>query len=320
LVLALILVLLLLLVSLLVLVLASLWSCSWSWSWSWSWCGAGANGHGGHICAANARRSKERLRGRANDRSRPPSQPLALRAPLSRLWSLQKRDNGARKATGCRDDVFRHWSVATKSANLPWNCNRRAYFQRDYRSSRFSSPRRTPVGILGVAGGTFGRETLFRGHKADKLQLRTVRTRRRDEVHGLWSGFRTGGGAVALCWSCVNPPDTAGSCTIVVVPGWQTSKGVRAGQGHEVPERDSGEVETSSAILCVALAVDRGIIQSGSRGKDFGPGCSVGRKVCKSGAMFKRSVVDDVDDSREVSQLLGDMTKGDRRQPGEGTR
>lgn len=41
-------------------------------------------------------------------------------------------------------------------------------------------------------------EVLFRGHKADQLQQGTVRVRTRDEVHGPRSGYRTGGGAVAL--------------------------------------------------------------------------------------------------------------------------
>ena len=41
-------------------------------------------------------------------------------------------------------------------------------------------------------------EVLYRGHKADQLQERTVRERTRDEVYGPRSGYETGGGAVAL--------------------------------------------------------------------------------------------------------------------------
>ncbi len=36
-------------------------------------------------------------------------------------------------------------------------------------------------------------------------------------------------------------------------------------------------------------------------------------------AAYKRYVVDNMDDSRDVSRILGDRTRGVQRQPGDGT-
>ena len=162
-------------------------------------------------------------------------------------------------------------------------------------------------------------EVRFRGHKADPFQLGSVRARTRDDVRGPQSGYRAGGGAVALMvelMSC-HPtlPDHAplssyrsGRRVVNVFRYRKATEALRdvvekSGRDPKDFALHSLRIGGPSALAAGGEVSDR-VVQRAGRWKSDA---------------YKRYVVNNLEDSRKVSRILGDRDKGVHRQPGEGT-
>ena len=161
-------------------------------------------------------------------------------------------------------------------------------------------------------------EVHFRGHKGDQDQNGEVRARTRDETSGKQSGYRANGGAVALMVELM-------SCH-ATLPDDAPLSSYRS--GREVKVLRYGE----------ALRAFREVVKkSGHEPKDFAlhslriggastlaAGGKVSERVIQRAGRWKSDAykpytVNNVEDSRRVSRILGDKEKGVARQPGENT-
>ena len=161
-------------------------------------------------------------------------------------------------------------------------------------------------------------EVHLRGHKGDQGKRGDVRTRTRDEAHGPRSGYRAGGGAVALMLALLSCHPT--------LPDSAPLSSYRSGREEKVLKHDQ-------ALRALREIVER----SGREPKDFAlhslriggastlaAGGEVSELVIqregrwKSDA-YKTYTANNSEDSQRVSRVLGDKDKGVARQPGEGT-
>jgi len=161
-------------------------------------------------------------------------------------------------------------------------------------------------------------EIRFRGHKGDQFQIGDVKVRTRDEVSGPRAGYRVNGGAVALMVELLSlhatlPADAPLSSyrsgrEVKVVTYNQALRAFR--ELVEKAGRDPKEFALHSlriggaSTLAAGGEVSEMVLQREGRWKSD---------------TYKTYAVNNVEDSRRVSRILGDESKGVSRQPGEGT-
>lgn len=161
-------------------------------------------------------------------------------------------------------------------------------------------------------------EVLFPGHKADQMQLGTVRLRTRDEVYGPRSGYRTGGGAVALMVALMSRyPTLPDHAPLSSYRDGRQVKVFKYGEGskswREIVSK-SGRDPRYFALHSLRI----GGLSAMAAGGEISDRLLQWAGRWKSGA-YKGYAVDNVDDSRNISRVLGDRNRGVQRQPGEGT-
>ena len=161
-------------------------------------------------------------------------------------------------------------------------------------------------------------EVRFRGHTGDQEQAGDVRARTRDEVHGPRSGYRADGGAVALMVELLSFHPT--------LPDSVPLSSYRSGREVKVLKYDQAlralrEIVESSGRNPQEFALHSLRIGGAST---LGAGGDVPVHVLQregrwKSDTYKTYTVNNSEDSRLVSRILGDKDRGVARQPGEGT-
>ena len=161
-------------------------------------------------------------------------------------------------------------------------------------------------------------EMNFRGHKRDQDQIGEVRARTRDEISGPQSGYRADGGAVDLMvelMSChATLPDDAPLSSYRI---GREVKVLKHGQALQVSRgivNKSGRDPKDFALH--SLRIEGGFHPCGWGGR-FGKSNQEGREL--ESDCYKPYTVNNMEDSRRVSCILGDKDKGVARQLGEST-
>lgn len=161
-------------------------------------------------------------------------------------------------------------------------------------------------------------EVHFRGHKGDQEQTGDVRARTRDDVYGPRSGYRAGGGAVALMVELLScHPTLPDSAPLSSFRSGREVKVFKYGQAlralREIVQRSGRDPKEfalhslrigGASTLAAGGDVSERVIQREGRWKSD---------------TYKTYTVNNSEDSRLVSRILGDKDKGVARQPGEGT-
>ena len=161
-------------------------------------------------------------------------------------------------------------------------------------------------------------EIHFRGHKGDQEQRGEVRVRTRDEVCGPLAGYRATGGAVALMLElmscCATLPANAPLASYRrgrEVKVWKYNEALRAlrevvGKSGRDPKDfalHSLRIGGTSTMVAGGKISDRVAQREGRWRSDA----------------YKTYTANNIEDSRQVSRILGDRKRGVSRQPGEGT-
>ena len=162
-------------------------------------------------------------------------------------------------------------------------------------------------------------EINFRGHKGDQDQIGEVRARTRDEISGPQSGYRADGGAVALMelMSChTTLPDDAPLSSYRIGNEVRVLKYGQTLQAFREILKKSGRDPKDFALHFLRIGEGLPPLRLG--------GGEVSERVIQRAGRWKSDsykpyTVNNIEDSRRVSRILGDKDKGVARQPGEST-